>query len=426
MAQPGTKAQSTKARILDAAAKVFRARGYIGARLSDIAAEANTQSGSLYYHFASREDLVREVLQLAQRRTNDFTAGRVEELPSSATSMDRLRTALGAHLEAVLEISDYTAATLRILSEVPEEIRVDTVVLQRQYGRYWRQLFNDAQSDGYLRADVDLTAARPLILGAMNFTPEWFGVEKHGLTLGGVLEHLEAVFLQGLATPLGREHFLGNPEVVHADKLAILSGTGTRAAATLDRIMDASAKVFRERGYAGTRLVDVATEAEMKTGSLYYHLDSREDLVAAFLNVAWNRLNQTLRTSVDALDTIDATPINRLAAAIATLAQGVSDESDYTAAMVRISRQVPEEILAAVQPFQRTYIQSWRRLLDDSVDAGEVRADLSPVAVIMLLIGSLNWSVEWYSRDVHSTPDRLTRIFCDMAFFGIAAKPPAQ
>jgi AcrR family transcriptional regulator len=46
--RPGRKAMATRTRILDAAAKVFRQNGYTGTRLSDIAAAANTQAGSLY------------------------------------------------------------------------------------------------------------------------------------------------------------------------------------------------------------------------------------------------------------------------------------------------------------------------------------------------------------------------------------------
>src|ERR1700710_1838002 len=139
----GPKATATRQRILDAAAKVFRHNGYTGTRLSDIATAANTQAGSLYYHFTSREDLVREVLRVAQERTNEFVMRRVAALPPDATSLERLREALAAHLAAVLEIGDYTAATIRILGQVPEAIRESALELQREYGVYFRGLFED-------------------------------------------------------------------------------------------------------------------------------------------------------------------------------------------------------------------------------------------------------------------------------------------
>ncbi|ORB76440.1 hypothetical protein BST46_30110, partial [Mycobacterium timonense] len=63
---------ATRARILDSAALIFRNKGYAGTRLSDVAAAANTQAGSLYYHFPSREELVEEVLRVGQERTSGF------------------------------------------------------------------------------------------------------------------------------------------------------------------------------------------------------------------------------------------------------------------------------------------------------------------------------------------------------------------
>ncbi len=61
-ASPVTKSEQTRRRILDAAALVFSRRGFSGARLSDVAKVANMKAGSLYYHFASREELVAEVM----------------------------------------------------------------------------------------------------------------------------------------------------------------------------------------------------------------------------------------------------------------------------------------------------------------------------------------------------------------------------
>ena len=60
--QMSARGRLKRKQILDAAAKVLARRGYVGTQLSEIAEEAGTQSGSLYYHFESREDLIEEVL----------------------------------------------------------------------------------------------------------------------------------------------------------------------------------------------------------------------------------------------------------------------------------------------------------------------------------------------------------------------------
>ena len=80
--------------ILDAAAKVLARRGYIGTQLSEIAEEAGTQSGSLYYHFESREDLIEEVLQEGVRLSFARARAVVDAMPADATPLDRLDAAL--------------------------------------------------------------------------------------------------------------------------------------------------------------------------------------------------------------------------------------------------------------------------------------------------------------------------------------------
>ncbi|MSW20533.1 MAG: TetR family transcriptional regulator [Actinobacteria bacterium] len=80
LTEPRTKSERTRTRILDAAAAVFSEQGY-GARLSDIARHAGIQTGSLYYHFSSREELVDERrLVLAVDELADSAAAE-EQLP---------------------------------------------------------------------------------------------------------------------------------------------------------------------------------------------------------------------------------------------------------------------------------------------------------------------------------------------------------
>ena len=165
----------TRQRILDAAAKVFRDKGYAGARLADIAAVAGLQgAGSLYYHFPSRDALVEEVLRAGVAHTVEFVQRAVDALPAEATPGERVQTAMRAHLLCVLSIGDYTSANIRIFGQVPADIRRKHLVAQRRYGAYFRQLLEAAQGAGEIRADVDLSVSRMLAFGAMNWSVEWF------------------------------------------------------------------------------------------------------------------------------------------------------------------------------------------------------------------------------------------------------------
>ncbi len=169
-----SKSDAKRQRILDAAAKVFREKGYAGARLSDIAAAANTQAGSLYYHFESRDALVRAVLDVGVENAFSAVAAGVEALGPRAGPRERLIAAIKVHIETNLEQDNYLSANARIFGQVPLAIREPHLQKQRAYGDFWRQLLAEAGQAGLMRPDLDPSASRMLILGMLNWCVEWY------------------------------------------------------------------------------------------------------------------------------------------------------------------------------------------------------------------------------------------------------------
>ena len=152
----GGKAAASRQRILDCAAKLFRANGYAATALGDIAAASGMRTASLYYHFASKEDLVREVLRISAARTFDAARAAVAALPDEACFEDRLAAAIAAHLDELLGHADYTSADLRIVNQVPDDVRRDVLPIRRDYADWWRDLLQQGAQDGAIRADADL------------------------------------------------------------------------------------------------------------------------------------------------------------------------------------------------------------------------------------------------------------------------------
>ena len=168
-----TKSERTRQRILDAAAEVLAERGYEG-RLADIAARAGMQAGSLYYHFASRDELVAEILRLGIENSWNLVAQAVGRLPPSASPLERLAAAIRAHTRSIVGLSSYASAQARIVSQLPSDLARLHSKDMRAYGAYWHDLFAAAQQAGQVAGDVDLFITRMLAFGAMNWTAEWF------------------------------------------------------------------------------------------------------------------------------------------------------------------------------------------------------------------------------------------------------------
>jgi AcrR family transcriptional regulator len=169
-----SKSARTRSRILDAAAHVLSVRGYAGTRLSDVAEYAELQAPAIYYYFPSRDDLIEEVMYagIADMRTN--LQGALDALPPESAPMDKILAAVEAHLRHELELSDYASASIRNAGQIPERLRTRQLKEEAAYGRIWRRLFDEAHAGGQLRGDLDARHAQLLVVGALNWSVEWF------------------------------------------------------------------------------------------------------------------------------------------------------------------------------------------------------------------------------------------------------------
>jgi AcrR family transcriptional regulator len=169
----------------------------------------------------------------------------------------------------------------------------------------------------------------------------------------------------------------------------------SKAAQTRSRILDAAAHVLSVKGYAGLRLTDVAEKAELQAPAIYYYYRSRDDLIEEVMWVGIADMRQHVTAVLDALPP-EATPMERLLAAVEAHLRHALEISDYTTASIRNAGQVPLTIRKRQIREEEQYGEVWRRLINDLARAGELRDDLDLYVAQMLVLGALNWAVEWW------------------------------
>src|SRR5688572_14180620 len=167
-----------RGRILDESAALFLRRGYNATSLREIADAVGMKAGSLYYHFASKEDLLVEILE----RGMEVMQTAFDEAAASALDpRDRLRAHVRAHLSALFEYGPYTANHVTAFHTAPDAVREQIVPARDAYEARWTELLGELHRDGDLRADLDIGLARLILFGAMNASVEWFQPERSGL-----------------------------------------------------------------------------------------------------------------------------------------------------------------------------------------------------------------------------------------------------
>lgn len=170
----------------------------------------------------------------------------------------------------------------------------------------------------------------------------------------------------------------------------------TKSARTRTRILDAAAHVLSVKGYAGTRLTDVAEYAELQAPAIYYYFPSREDLIE---EVMWVGIADMRTHVLEVLDAVDPgeSPMNRILVAVEAHLRHELQISDYTTASIRNAGQLPLNIRSRQQAEEAKYGRIWQKLFKDAADEGLIRADLDVKTARMLVMGALNWAAEWWN-----------------------------
>jgi len=159
------------------------------------------------------------------------------------------------------------------------------------------------------------------------------------------------------------------------------------------RVLDAAAYRFRRQGYAATTMRDIAADAGMLAGSLYYHFKSKTALLLAVHEEGVRRIADAVDAAVASANPND--PWQRLEHALAAHLQSLLDGGDYAQVVIRDLPADAPELRAKLIQLRDDYEQRFRHLVDalpleNAKDAGWMR---------LILLGAANWSKTWYRAD---------------------------
>jgi AcrR family transcriptional regulator len=142
-------------------------------------------------------------------------------------------------------------------------------------------------------------------------------------------------------------------------------------------------RALARHGYAGLTTKKVAAESEKSEAFLFYHYDTKEDLVLAFLDFATGRVADRLA------ELTDADPVTRLYAACDCLLGDPDDEVDtgIAVAMMELLSHAPhnERFHDRLSTYERAVLADLTGVLREGVDAGVFR-EVDPDATAAFLL----------------------------------------
>jgi TetR/AcrR family transcriptional regulator, cholesterol catabolism regulator len=176
--------------VLQAAARLFRDKGFAATTTRDIAAAAGMQSGSPFYHFESKAALLHAVMEQGMRAALQRQAG----VPASSQPEERLRGLVRTHFDILLGPgSDFIPVMLYEWRSLTPPQRAAIAALQREYEAAWAAALQALCRSGRIRADARL--AKLMMLGALNWSVQWYK-PRSGASLDELAEAAMLLFLQ--------------------------------------------------------------------------------------------------------------------------------------------------------------------------------------------------------------------------------------
>lgn len=153
------------------ALRLFASKGYDATSMRDIAKAVGLLPGSLYAHIQSKEQLLREIIE---QGIDDFLEAMTPVMASQSPAPARLRAAITTHMQVIGRNLDRTGVVFHQWRSLAGADRGRVVAKRNAYEQLFVDLLEGGIAAGEFRPDLDSRFAVLVILGALNWAPEWF------------------------------------------------------------------------------------------------------------------------------------------------------------------------------------------------------------------------------------------------------------
>ena len=173
--EPG-EALNRRADLVRVAAQMFREKGFEGTTIRDIAHAVGMRSGSPFYHFANKHEILMAVMEEGLRLGLERTRAVLGD-QTGVPATEQFRRLVRAHYGILHDTgSDFIPVMLYDWRSLPDQYKRRIIELKDHYDAIWQRTLDQLHAEGRLRTEPHL--ARLMILGAINFSATWYRAES--------------------------------------------------------------------------------------------------------------------------------------------------------------------------------------------------------------------------------------------------------
>jgi AcrR family transcriptional regulator len=176
----------------------------------------------------------------------------------------------------------------------------------------------------------------------------------------------------------------------------------------------AACRLFREHGFPGTSVRQIAEQVGILGGSLYTHMNSKDDLLWDILNDAADRFMKTLRDVCES----KLGALQKLRAAILSHVAVITSDLDTAAVYTFEWRHLTDQRRKGFTRRRDEYEQMFRGLVDQSIRERFIGVE-SAASATLFILSALNWVSTWYRTDGPMTAEEVGRMLANYIFDGL-------
>ena len=185
-----------------------------------------------------------------------------------------------------------------------------------------------------------------------------------------------------------------------------------RAEGRRQEILRAAARVFRRRGFDAAGMREIAEEADLSPGNLYHYFKGKQEIL-------YFCQDRALDTMLDALDRAagDGPVASRLTMVLTAHVRCILDDMEGAAAHLVVDA-LPAELRGPIVAKRDRYESGVRKLVEEGEQSGEFQVQ-EPVIITRAILGSLNWTAQWFDPDGTRTPGEVAKIIAAYLVHGL-------
>jgi AcrR family transcriptional regulator len=183
---------------------------------------------------------------------------------------------------------------------------------------------------------------------------------------------------------------------------------------TRDDILEAAAQVFRQKGFHGASMANIAEAVNLQKASLYHHVSSKQEILFELLD----RALELLLERISPIASLDLPADERLCRMIREYLQILAENTDLSAVLLFEHRSLEGRQHARHVPNRDKFENLWRDVLRDGVRTRQFVCDDIPLSARAIL-GILNWTITWYRPNGSLTVEQIADHYSNLLLNGL-------